>query len=119
MSANPRLAPPHEAALFFSDLAHRMAREMRIASALADDCQDAFGDDDRTEISPQMAMRLQGLDLLSQQLIELGKLLDRMAADSVQGEYSSALLDDVVLSDLKRRLSGQADGIRVVDPELW
>jgi len=119
MSATSRPAAPATDTLGLGDLNRRLAREMRIAASVADDCQDALGEDAQFHISPEMGMRLQGLDLLSQQLIELGKLLDRMASDGVQGHLPSSVLNDILLSDVKRRLGGQTDGVRVVDPELW
>jgi hypothetical protein len=111
----------HDAAgVQLPDLMHRLAREMRIAAAVADDCQDAIGEDQRIDISLETAMRLQGLDLLSQQLIELGRLLDRLAAGGVDGCAPATLLDDVHLSDLKQRLAGlSTGGVRILDPELW
>ncbi len=102
------------------DLLHRMAREMRIGAAIADDCQDAISEDAHLEIDAITAMRLQGLDLLSQQLIELGRLLDRLAADAAATTAPGAAFDDINLSDLKQRLVGlNLGGVRVVEPELW
>lgn len=107
-------------AVRMQDLLHRMAREMRIGAAIADDCQDAISEDARLEIDAITAMRLQGLDLLSQQLIELGRLLDRLAAESAAATAPGAAFDDINLSDLKQRLVGlNLGGVRVVEPELW
>jgi hypothetical protein len=93
-------------ALSAQDLVHRIAREMRMAAAIADDCQDALGEDQRLVLDHETSMRLQGLDLLSQQLIEIGRVLDSFAVLDIGGDISPALLDDVRLSDLKRRLIG-------------
>ena len=88
-------------------LMRRMAREMRICAAIADDCQDALAEGDVYQaIDPAVVMRLQSLDLLSQQLIELGRVLDGVAGRTEPVAVCPSLLDEVRLSDLKRRLHG-------------
>lgn len=102
------------------DLVRRLAREMRIAASIADDCQDALGDDDALTLDHATAMRLQGLDLLSQQLLEIGRVLDRVGEAQSASMLSTVLLDDVRLSDLKRRLSGGAgDTATPVETDIW
>jgi hypothetical protein len=108
--------------LALQDLMRRFAREMRIAASIADDCQDALGGSDQLllTLDHETAARLQGLDLLSQQLSELGWVLDRLAADGLPGEAPPTLLDAVRLFDLKQRLAGaDADASASPEPELW
>jgi hypothetical protein len=101
-------------------LIHRLARELRIAAAVADDCQDAVGDATGLELDPYTAVRLQGLDLLSQHLIEIGLLLDRIASAGNLGDAPGGLLDDIRLGELRQRLTGVGvGGIRLLDAELW
>ncbi len=109
---------PPEKILHLQDLVRRLAREMRIAASIADDCQEAFGDDVRESLDHEATMRLQGLDLLSQQLVEIGRVLDRVVEAEAPSVLSSVLLDDVRLSDLKRRLSGTAPPAPI-DADLW
>jgi hypothetical protein len=102
------------------DLLHRLARELRIAAAIADECQGATGDAQAPELDHETTMRLQGLDLLSQHLVEVGLVLDRLATSGIGGDAPSSVLSDVCLSDLKQRLAGlKTDGVRILDPELW
>jgi hypothetical protein len=109
-----------ETALHLRDLVRRLAREMRIAASIADDCQDALGDDVRLSLDHETSMRLQGLDLLSQQLVEIGRVLDRVGEAESSSELSSVLLDDVRLSDLKRRLSGTCTDVAIpIESDLW
>jgi hypothetical protein len=120
MSGSLLHTTPGAQALSLRDLIHRLARELRIAAAIADDCQDAIGDDDGIELAHETAVRLQGLDLLSQQLIEIGRVLDRLASDGVDGHASPTLLDEVCLTDVKQRLIGACpEGVRLPDPEIW
>lgn len=107
MTASSRDTGRADGLLSVQDLAHRLAREMRIAASIADDCQDALGEDERLVLDHETSMRLQGLDLLSQQLIEIGRVLDGFAELEIgSGQVSPDLLEDIRLSDLKRRLSG-------------
>ena len=107
-------------AMTLQDLMHRLAREMRIAAAIADDCQDALGEDEQLVLELRTSIRLQGLDLLSQQLIEIGRVLDRLVLAGVDGEVAHAVLDDVRLSDLQKRLAGvRAPLAAVSDASLW
>jgi hypothetical protein len=111
---------PAETSLTVEDLAGRLAREMRIAAAIADDCQDALGASGMETFDHQTITRIQSLDLLSQHLIEIGRVLERLVDVSVAGEVSQAVLDDVCLSDLKRRLAGHAsDGPITFDADVW
>ena len=111
-------APP--SALAVQDLVSRLAREMRIAAAVVDDCQDALVIDEDTALDPAAAIRLQGLDLVSQQLIELGRVLDGLATSNDLGRVPAALLDDVRLSDLQRRLRGEVPASAPqVDVAVW
>ncbi|RYF95794.1 MAG: hypothetical protein EON95_00140 [Caulobacteraceae bacterium] len=110
---------PVEGLLSVQDLAHRIAREMRIAASIADDCQDALGEDARLVLDHETSMRLQGLDLLSQQLIEIGRVLDGFAALEIGGGISPALLDDIRLSDLKHRLSGTTPDDIAPTTDFW
>jgi hypothetical protein len=94
--------------LTLDDLTRRIARAMRRAAAIADDCQDAIDWDDQGALSHETVARLQGLDMLSQQLVELGRVLDRLANEGLSGAAPRTLLEDVRLGDLKRRLEGAA-----------
>ena len=101
-------------------LLRRLAREMRVDAAIADDCQDSISWDDLGALSPEMTERLQGLDLLSQHLIEIGRVLDGLAAAGLVGPAPRGLLDDVRLGDLKKRLEGTTrDAAAPAEPELW
>ena len=113
-------APSESSKLLVQDVIRRLAREMRVGASIADDCQDAIGDDELLEIRHETAVRLQGLDLLSQQLIEIGHVLDRLADEGGQEPAPRTLLDGIRLSDLKQRLVGDdAKSARAVDTELW
>jgi hypothetical protein len=111
---------PQSPTLTIEDLAGRLAREMRIAAAIADDCQDALAASGVETFDHETITRVQNLDLLSQQLIEIGRVLERLVDGSIAGEVSQSLLDDVCLSDLKRRLSGHEMDLTVtVDADVW
>jgi len=118
MSAPMRQTETVDQALTLDDLARRIAREMRRAAAIADDCQDAIDWDDHGALSHETVARLQGLDMLSQQLVELGRVLDRLANEGLSGAVPRALLDDVRLGDLKRRLEGAGAG-GAPGAEVW
>lgn len=119
MSALPSPAAPAQTPVPLEDLARRIAREMRVAASIADDCQDAIGDEG-VEMSYETTVRLQGLDLLSQQLVELGRLLDRLASDGIDGRAAPDALDGVCLSDLKQRLAGvTVDAVAPAEAEVW
>jgi len=96
-------------ALGLGELTRRIAREMRVAAAMADDCQDAINWDDHGALSHETVTRLQGLDMLSQQLVELGRVLDRLADEGPPAAVPRALLGEVRLGDLKRRLEGDGE----------
>jgi hypothetical protein len=111
---------PQSPTLTIEDLAGRLAREMRIAAAIADDCQDALAASGVETFDHETITRVQNLDLLSQQLIEIGRVLERLVDGSIAGEVSQSLLDDVCLSDLKRRLAGHEMDLTVtVDADVW
>jgi hypothetical protein len=115
-----QMMEPQPSTLTVEDLAGRLAREMRIAAAIADDCQDALGASGIETFDHETITRIQSLDLLSQQLIEIGRVLERLVDASVAGEVSLAVLDKVCLSDLKRRLAGhQTDVPITLDADVW
>lgn len=92
---------------------------MRIAAAIVDDCQDAIGDhiDADNSFDPLTLMRLQRLDILSQRLVEIGRMLDRLAVE-VPGETPAGVFDDIRLSDLLARLRGESSE-PPAEPDIW
>jgi hypothetical protein len=119
MPAPPRRTETADGASGLRELTRRIAREMRVAAAIADDCQDAIDWDDHGALSHETVTRLQGLDMLSQQHVELGRVLDRLADEGLAtGAVPGGLLEGVRLGDLKRRLEGGAEA-GVAGPEVW
>lgn len=119
MPATLRKTEPMDDALCLGELTRRLAREMRRAAAIADDCQDAIDWDDCGALSNEAATRLQGLDMLSQHLIEIGRVLDRLAEEGPSGAAPLSLLKDVRLGDLKQRLEGASDAGRGAGSDDW
>lgn len=118
---NEQIIAPNDAPqLALRDLAGRLAREMRIGAAIADDCQEALGAVVFETLDYETAARVQGLDLLSQQLIEIGRMLERVVDTPITGMVAASLLDDICLSDLKRRLAGgRIDVLPSEDVDVW
>jgi hypothetical protein len=102
-------------------LAGRMADELYALATGVDDCQLAVEDILDRGLTRDDMVRLQALDAISQTIGEVAGVLERLAASGELGAASAALLDPVRLSDLRRRLLGDADKAPATggEPELW
>lgn len=100
------------------ELLSRLAQELRSATGLADDCQAAVGEILAQNLHHEAALRLQALDMLTQHLSDLSRVLDGLAetAPAVPG----ALFDGIRLADLQRRLRGEDTAAAAAhDDEFW
>lgn len=101
-----------------SDVLARVAGEMQLATGMADDCQAAVGEIFADNLHHEAALRLQALDLLTQHLSDLTRILTDLsqAAPMVPAD----LFDGIRLADLQRRLRGEdTAGADVHDDEFW
>ena len=131
MPARAALRPsdpaPHTGAVDVAELSRRMAEELYAAANIADDCQMAVESILDRGLNKEEIVRLQALDALTQTLVEIAGVLDRLAGTSSLGGASSPdLLDPINLSDLRRRLRGGAASVDAGpadddgdEPELW
>ena len=99
-------------------LLSRLADELHTATGLADDCQAAVGEILAQNLHHEAALRLQALDMLTQHLSDLGRVLDGLAQSAPL--VANDLFDSIRLADLQRRLRGEdcagGDGH---DDEFW
>ena len=103
-----------------ADLAERLAAELRTAADLAEDCQAALNDVLTHGVTAESMMRFQALDVLTQQLMEMARLLQRLGPMPGLGKVAFEVLDDVRLADLRRRLQARAPhAARSGEAELW
>jgi hypothetical protein len=107
--------------LTLDKLMSRISRELEVNAILASDCQAVISEIAPSHMSDSVIERLQGVDLLSQTLVELARLLNRaVAACPADLTLSDNLLVSVRLAALRDRLAGKAsESVDQGDPELW
>lgn len=103
------------------DMISRVAIELEVNSILASDFHDVVSDLAAENMTGSVMERLQALDLISQNLAEIGIFLSGMSkvcpSDQIVPE---SLLKDIRLAALRDRLEGKApDHTGPVDTELW
>jgi hypothetical protein len=105
-------APP------LSEVLARLASELHTATDLADHCQAAVGEIMAQNVQHDAALRLQALDMLTQHLSDLGRVLESLAQAAPHAP--DEIFDGVRLADLKRRLRGEAAlASDESDDEFW
>jgi hypothetical protein len=109
-----------EGGVAMADLACRLAEELRMAADLAEDCQAALNDVLTHGVTAESLMRFQALDVLTQQLVEIARLLQRLGPMPGLGQVAFEVLDDVRLADVRRRLQARAPhAASNGEAELW
>lgn len=114
---------PHDLSggVSLKDMISRVAIELEVNSILASDFHDVVSDLAAENMTGSVMERLQALDLISQNLAEIGIFLSGMSkfcpSDQIVPE---SLLNDIRLAALRDRLEGKApDHTGPVDTELW
>jgi hypothetical protein len=102
-------------------LARRMADELYAVVEAVDDCQLAVENILDRGLTRDDMVRLQALDALGQTIAELAGVMERLGGSDASGAADGSLFDAVKLSDLRRRLRGQAATVVAEgdEPELW
>lgn len=121
MDFNASIPPEGTTGLTLSVLLSRVAQELADGAQVADDCQDALSAVLTAALEPGVIERLQGLDALSQNLIEICALLRRWAATRTEDVViADDILSPVRLSALLDRLAGRAPSAPgPASVELW
>ena len=110
----------NDAGVTLPDLARRLAGELEAASAIADDCQDAFSEVLERGMNEGLGARMQALDLLSQRLADVSALLHRLGELGGGGAVPLNMFDAMRLSDVSRRLTGgEPYEIAEREAEFW
>lgn len=101
-----------------SEVLGRLADELQMATGLADSCQTAVGEILAANLHHEAALRLQALDMLTQHLSDLTRVLEGLsqAAPLVPAD----LFDGIRLADLQKRLRGEGGAhVDEHDDEFW
>lgn len=98
-----------------------LAKELRKNAVIASDFHLVIEELANERLSNILIERMQALDLVSQTLIEIGRLLDRVNKDCpVDFEVPNELLMDIRLAALRDRLANKVvDTADDPDLELW
>jgi hypothetical protein len=99
------------------ELLGRLADELHTATGLADDCQAAVGEILAQSLHHEAALRLQALDMLTQQLSDISRVLEGLSQSAPL--VAPDLIDNVRLADLQRRLRGEDAVGADTDDEFW
>jgi hypothetical protein len=107
--------------LTLRDILISISRELSSNATLAHECQDVIAELVPHGLSNSVMTRIQGVDLLSQILIELAEVLNRAVVSCPPDLLTSqSLLEGVRLSALRDRLAGEAtELVASGDAELW
>jgi hypothetical protein len=100
-----------------SELLGRLADELHSATGLADDCQAAVGEILAQNLHHEAALRLQALDMLTQHLSDLSRVLEGLSQAAPL--VPPALFEGIRLADLQRRLRGEDTAVPETDDEFW
>jgi hypothetical protein len=108
-------------ALDLPRLLRSVAREMDRISAIAESLQCAVSELLEPGIDPGLIERLQGFDLLAQEIQELGRLIQRVSEDAgARGSLPEDILSRIKLSHLKRIFLGNSSNpVALSEPEIW
>lgn len=108
-------------ALELSRLLRSVAREMDRIGAIAESLQCAVSELLEPGINPALIERLQGFDLLAQEIQELGHLIQVVSEDAgAKGRLPKDILSRIRLSHLKKIFLGSSsNSVALSEPEIW
>lgn len=108
-------------AVELSRLLRSIAREMDRIGAIAETLQCAVSELLEPGINPDLIERLQGFDLLAQEIQELGHLIHLVSEDGgAKARLPEDILSRIKLSHLKKIFLGTSlNSVALSEPEIW